>query len=333
MMTIKKITILGDGGWGTALAILLFKNGYPVNLWSFSCDYARFLDKKRVNKKFLPGVKIPKGINITSSLDCVEQSELIVIAVPSLYIRSVLKKLKKKQIKNKIFVSAVKGIEIKSLKRMSQVIEDELGKVNLAVLSGPTIAYEVARNVPTTVVVASRSLTLAKKLQHIFAAKRFRVYTHRDVVGVELGGSLKNVIAIACGISDGLGFGTNTKSAILVRGLVEIVRLGRSLGAKERTFSGISGFGDLATTCISTHSRNRFVGESLGKGESIKNIISNMDMVAEGVYTVTSACALAKKNKIEMPIAKQVYNVIYRKKSPSRAVDELMMRKKKSEFS
>ncbi len=332
-MSINKITILGDGGWGTALAILLSQKGYSVSLWSVSKTYAKFLDQFRINKKFLPGVKIPKAIEITSEFGCLEKSDLIIFAVPSLYLRSVLKKLKDRKLKSKIFVSVVKGIEAGSLKRMSEVIEDELGKVKLAVLSGPTIAYEVARNIPTTAVVASKNFNLTKTLQHVFTTNRFRVYTHRDVIGVELGGSLKNVIAIACGISDGLGFGTNTKSAILVRGLVEIVRLGKALGAKEKTFTGISGFGDLATTCISTHSRNRFVGEALGKGKNIKSIIENMDMIAEGVYTVKSACSLAEKNNIEMPIAKQVYNVIYKHKTASKAVDELMSRKKKSEFS
>ena len=214
---------------------------------------------------------------------------------------------------------------------MSEVIKQELGNVKVAVLSGPTIAYEVARGVPTACVVASGDLNIARKMQEIFMTKRLRVYTSRDVMGVELGGSIKNIIAIACGISDGLGFGTNTKAALLARGLVEITRLGVALGAKEKTFSGISGLGDLVTTCISLHSRNRFVGEQIGRGKRMKEIIRKMEMIAEGVATTKSVYDLSRKIKIEMPITNEVFNVLYKNKSPLHAVDDLMTRERKHE--
>jgi glycerol-3-phosphate dehydrogenase (NAD(P)+) len=215
---------------------------------------------------------------------------------------------------------------------MSQVITQELGNVKIAVLSGPTIAREVAQFLPTTAVIACKNTKTALLLQHIFMSPRFRVYRHSDIVGVELGGSLKNIIAIACGISDGLGFGTNTKAALLSRGLAEICRLGIQLGANEKTFGGISGLGDLVTTCISASSRNRTVGEKLGKGMKVESIIRNMDMVAEGVYTVKAAYTLSKKYKVDMPITKEIYNVIYKNKPPVKAVNDLMSRGKKSEI-
>jgi len=214
---------------------------------------------------------------------------------------------------------------------MSEIIHEELGSVKFATLSGPTIAHEVANGVPTVAVIASHDKKVRETLQDIFMTGRFRIYTNDDVVGVELGGSLKNVIAIACGISDGLGFGTNTKAAILSRGLAEISRLGHAMGADAKTFSGISGLGDLVTTCISQHSRNRFVGEQLGKGKSLKQIESHMQMVAEGVPTAKSAHALSLKYKVDMPIAREVYMVLYKNKSPLKTFKDLMLRKKKEE--
>lgn len=268
------IAVLGDGGWGTTLAILLANKGYQTTIWSAFKDYASILDKKRVNDKFLRGIKIPHSIKITADIEvAVKDANLIVLAIPSQYLRSVLKQLKKQAVsKSAIYLSAAKGIEIGSLLRMSEVIHDELGPVNMAVLSGPTIAHEVAIGIPSTAVIASHSQGIRKHLQDIFTTERFRIYTSDDVAGVELGGSLKNVIAIACGISDGLGFGSNTKAALLSRGLAEIARLGSSQGAKIKTFSGISGLGDLVTTCISPYSRNRFVGEQIGKGKRYADI-------------------------------------------------------------
>jgi len=331
-MSINNITILGDGGWGTSLAIMLSKKGYRITLWSAFKDYAQVLNKKRINTKFLPGIKIPKNIEITNNLENIKNSELIILTIPSIYLRSVLKRLKHINLKNKILVSAIKGIENKTLLRMSEVIAQELGNVKVAVLSGPTIAREVAQFLPTTAVIACNSTKTALVLQHVFMTPRFRVYRHSDIAGVELGGSLKNVIAIACGISDGLGFGTNTKAALLARGLAEICRLGKKLGASEKTFGGVSGLGDLVTTCISTYSRNRIVGEQLGKGKTTKTIMKKMEMVAEGVYTVKAAYALSKKYKVDMPITKEIYNVIYNNKLPVKAVNDLMTRSKKSEI-
>lgn len=327
------IAILGDGGWGTTLAILLHRKGFKVNLWGAFADYVRYLDKKRVNTRFLPGIKIPKGIEITHNLRRVSSDKgLIILAIPSQYLRRVLRKFKtvddNRQV---IYLSVIKGIEMGTLKRMSEVIHDELGKVKLAVLSGPTIAHEVACGIPTTCVIASADEALRKYLQDIFMTDRFRIYTNDDVIGVELGGSLKNIIAIACGISDGLRFGTNTKAALLGRGLAEISRLGQALGARVGTFSGISGLGDLVTTCISLYSRNRFVGEQIGKGKNLKQVIRHMQMVAEGITTTKSAYALSLKYKVDMPITKEVYAVLYKNKSPQKAVKDLMTREKKEE--
>lgn len=326
------IAIIGDGGWGTTLAILLARKGYAVTLWSAFDDYAREISTSRLNPKFLPGIIIPRQIEITSRLEqALSNKQVIVLAVPSQYTRGVVKKISGRYTGQPIFLSVTKGIEIKSSKRISQIVQDELGNVKLAVLSGPTIAMEVARGIPTAAVVASSSLKVRKAVQSVFSTNRFRVYTNPDVVGVELGGSLKNVIAIACGVSDGLGFGTNTKAAILTRGLAEISRLGKALGARANTFSGISGLGDLVTTCISQQSRNRSVGELIGKGKNLAEIIRHMQMVAEGVPTAKSAYHLSLKHKIDMPIVKEIYRLLYRHKSPLKAVNDLMNRKSKEE--
>lgn len=327
-----RIGILGDGGWGTTLAILLSKKGYRVSLWGAFKKYSKQISQSRRNPKFLPGIRIPKEIEITSDIkSAITGKQVIVLAIPSQYTRSVLKKIKNGFSKNTIFLSVTKGIEISSSKRISEVIHSELGPVKLAVLSGPTIAQEVARGIPTTAVVASNSKKIRKTIQAIFSTERFRVYTNPDIIGVELGGSLKNVIAIACGVSDGLGFGTNTKAAILTRGLAEISRLGKVMGAVPKTFSGISGLGDLVTTCISNQSRNRMVGELIGGGKSLKEICRHMQMIAEGVPTAKSAHALSIKYKTEMPITKEVYRLLYKNKSPRQAVKDLMTRRSKEE--
>ena len=334
-MAMKKgarVAVIGDGGWGTTLAILLKFKGYKVSLWGPFADYIRLLDKKRINSKFLPGVKIPREIIFSAEIgEVISGSSLIVLAVPSHFLRGVLAKIKGEDLSGPIILSAVKGIENDTLMRMSEVVEDVLGKTRTVVLSGPTISYEVARGIPATCVVSSEDAGLAKEAQDVLMSERFRVYTSADVVGVELGGALKNVIAIACGISDGLGFGTNTKAAILTRGLVEIGRLGQAQGAKAETFSGLSGLGDLVTTCISTHGRNRWVGEQIGKGKKLKDILAKMEMVAEGVKTTKSAFMLAKKYNVEMPITAQVHAVLYEDKDPKAAVSELMLREKKAE--
>lgn len=329
----NNIAILGDGGWGSTLAILLQRKGHRVSLWGAFSDYVSYLNRARINKKFLPGFRLPEAIEITDDLqNAVFNKEIIVMAVPSQHMREVLIKLKSLCYReDAIFLSVSKGIEIGSLKRMSEVIYEELGKVRLSVLSGPTIAHEVAQQIPTTAVVASRDEKLRKYLQGVFSTERFRVYTNSDCIGVELGGSLKNVIAIACGISDGLGFGTNAKAAILSRGLAEITRLGLLMGAKATTFSGVSGLGDLVTTCVSPYSRNRFVGEQIGKGKSLSRLQAHMQMVAEGIPTAKSAYKLSLKYKVDMPITKEIYSVLYKNKSPLKAVKDLMTRKRKEE--
>jgi glycerol-3-phosphate dehydrogenase (NAD(P)+) len=327
------VAILGDGGWGTTLALLLNRKGHRVTLWGAFADYVACLNAKRINARFLPGARIPAQVRITADLqEAVSGKQLIVLAIPSQFMRQVLRKMARPGYpRQAYYVSVTKGIEIGSLKRMSEVIHDELGNIKLAVLSGPTIAYEVAKEIPTTAVIASHDAATRKYLQGLFMTERFRMYTNDDVIGVELGGSLKNVIAIACGISDGLKFGTNTKAALLSRGLVEIARLGQAMGAKVSTFSGISGLGDLVTTCISMHSRNRFVGDQIGKGKSLRQVKSHMRMIAEGVPTAKSAYELSRRYKIEMPITREVYSVLYKNKSPLKAVRDLMTRAKKEE--
>ncbi len=326
------ISIIGDGGWGTTLAIYLAKKEYRVKLWGAFPEYAAQVQDTRINRKFLPGVEIPASVKITSDLNlAVNESEILVLAVPSQFLRSVLKKMKSFNLKNKIILSVVKGIETKTLLRVSQVINDVLGNVNLAVLSGPTIAGEVVKGIPTTAVIAGKNSKTTKILQEIFNSETFRIYTNTDLIGVEIGGSLKNVIAISCGVCDGLGYGTNTKAAIVTRGLAEMSRLGTSLGAKPKTFAGLTGLGDLITTCFSPQSRNRTVGEQLGKGIAIKTILGNMNMVAEGVETAKAAYALSRKHKIPMPITSEVYNILFKGKSAEAAVTDLMTRKTKAE--
>ena len=328
----NNICVIGDGGWGTTLSILLAKKGFNVTLWGAFPDYVEILKRGRENIKFLPGVKIPDMVKITASLDeALKDCELVTLAVPSQYMRGVLAMLKMHDMNGKIFVSVTKGIENKTLKRMSEVVIEVLGVQALAVLSGPTIALEVANGAPTTVVVASADEALARKMQEIFMTERFRVYASSDVVGVELGGSLKNIIAIASGACDALGFGTNAKAAVLTRGLVEIVRLGVAMGARRETFYGLSGVGDLTTTCISQYSRNRWLGEEIGKGKKLKDILKETDMVVEGVATAKSAYDLTKKFKVEMPITCEIYRVLYENKDPKKAVHDLMTRAPKDE--
>lgn len=328
----KKVTVLGDGGWGTALAILLHGKGYRVTLWSAFEDYARVLDQKRINPFYLKGVKIPKSLSISSDLKEVLACDLIIVAVPSQYLRGVLLKGAGFYNLTTPVVSVVKGIENGTLLRMSQVVEDVWHSRFIAVLSGPTIAQEVAHGIPTTAVVSSKDKKLMFILQDFFMNSYFRIYTNSDLVGVELGGSLKNIIAIACGISDGLGFGTNTKAAILSRGLAEISRLGVAMGAKKETFSGVSGLGDLVTTCFNRLSRNHFVGEKIGEGISLQKTMASMKMVAEGVRTVKAALDLGKKYNVDLPITREIYRVLFKRCSPKTAVRSLMLREKKAEL-
>ncbi|MCB9772376.1 MAG: NAD(P)-dependent glycerol-3-phosphate dehydrogenase [Candidatus Omnitrophica bacterium] len=338
---IPYISIIGDGGWGTTLAVYLARKNYPVKLWGAFPEYTQHMQESRFNRKFLPGVEIPSSVEITSDLaTSINDSDIIVLAVPSQFLRSVLKKIKKLSgtekrsgisLKNKIIVSVVKGIETTTLMRVSEIVQDILGNVTFAAFSGPTIAGEVVKKIPTTAVIASKNIKVAKTLQEIFNSDTFRIYTNADVIGVEIGGSLKNVIAIACGVCDGLNYGTNTKAAIVTRGLAEISTLGTALGAKPKTFSGLTGLGDLITTCFSPQSRNRTVGEQLGKGVPITQILESTNTVAEGVETAKAAYRLSVKYKIPMPLITEIYNILFKNKSPAGAVTDLMHRKTHAE--
>ncbi len=332
MYKIDTVSVLGDGGWGTTLAILLAKKGLKVRLWSAFAGYADTLKTTHNNEKFLPGIVIPDEIEITSDMHvATDRAAAIVIAIPSQFLRSVISRLKGMHLGAKVIISVVKGIENETFKRSSEIIKDEIGDLDIAVLSGPTIACEIAGGLPATSVVASVSKDVAKQAQELFMSDRFRVYTSTDIIGVELGGALKNIIAIAAGISDGLKLGTNAKAALFTRGLVEMKRLGAALGAEQETFNGLSGIGDLVTTCISLYSRNRTVGEEITRGKKLSDLIENMDMVAEGIETTRSVYGLSKKIGIEMPITEQVYQVLFKDKNPHTAVSDLMLRDKKPE--
>ena len=328
-----KISVLGDGGWGTALAILLNNKGFDVSLWSAFKEDIDAIKKDGENKKFLPGFRIPKTVQLTDDMYAAcEDSNLIVLAIPSRFLRDVVTKNKKILKESQAgFVSVAKGIEGKTLKRMSEVAKEALGDRDIAVLSGPSIAPEVARGIPTAVVVASEDEIFARKVSDIFRAERFRVYTNKDVIGVELGGAFKNVIAIASGISDGLGFGANTKAAILTRGLAEMTRLGLVMGASRETFQGLSGLGDMITTCISPEGRNHKFGEQIGKGNKPEILLSKSVTEIEGAWTSAATVELGKKYNIELPITQQVHAVLFENKSPLAAVNELMTREPKAE--
>ncbi|MCK4417505.1 MAG: NAD(P)H-dependent glycerol-3-phosphate dehydrogenase [Candidatus Latescibacteria bacterium] len=330
-----EIAVIGAGGWGTTLAILLFENGHRVRLWEYDPDYARRMTQEHINPIFLPGIKIPEEILISSDLEQVLlSSEIVVFAAPSQFTRDVARKTSPFVSESTVVVSVAKGIEEDTLKRMTQVLREELNSVDedtIVALSGPSHAEEVSRHIPTAVVVASPSEENRTKVQAIFMSPIFRVYTNRDTVGVELGGALKNVIAIATGICDGLGFGDNSKGALMTRGLAEITRLGVTMGADPLTFAGLSGMGDLITTCISRHSRNRYVGEQIGKGNSLNQVLEEMKMVAEGVNTTRSALQLSRKLKVEMPITERIYAVLFQGEDPRTAVSQLMSRDAKPE--
>ncbi|MBI3323633.1 MAG: NAD(P)-dependent glycerol-3-phosphate dehydrogenase [Candidatus Omnitrophica bacterium] len=332
MAQARRVTVLGDGGWGSCLAILLAGQGFRVTLWGAFPEYVEQVRRTRENVKFLPDVPIPPSVELTSDLrQALEGTEVMVVAVPSQYLRSVLERSAAGPWDRAAVVSVVKGIEPETLLRMSELIRSVLPAQRLAVLSGPSLSYEVARGLPTTVVAASADVSLASQVQALFTTERFRVYTSTDVVGVELGGALKNVIAIACGAADGLGFGANTKAALVTRGLVEMARLGVAMGARAETFSGLSGLGDLVTTCFSPHSRNRRLGEQLGKGVALEDAVRGTEQVAEGVTTAKSAHALAGKHRVEMPITAAVYRVLYEGKPAQQAVRDLMLREPKPE--
>ena len=330
-----KVSVLGAGGWGTTLAILLHHNGHKVNLWEYDKNYAKTLDKKRINDVYLPGIKIPAEIKITHNLEeSISKKNMIVLAVPSQFLRSVIKKAEGSLLKDSILVNVAKGIERKTLLTMSQMLLDEipdLDKNQIVTLSGPSHAEEVSRKIPTAVVAASESEETSKSIQAAFMTAYFRVYSSTDILGVELGGAFKNVIAIGAGIIDGVKFGDNTKAAIMTRGIAEISRLGEELGARADTFAGLSGMGDLIVTCMSKHSRNRYVGEQIGAGKKLKQVLKSMNMVAEGVETSRSVSKLSKQLNVETPIADEVYKILFENKDPVKATTDLMTRGMKME--
>ncbi len=328
----EKFTILGDGGWAHTLAVLLSEKKFEVLLWSPFKEYADYLNKYRKNSKYFFGINIPKKIIITSSLEeAVNFSKYLLIAIPTKFLRKMLKRLKNTDICDKILLSCSKGIEERSFKRPSEIIEEFFKNQEVAILSGPTIAKEVIKKTPTLCIVASKKRDTAIFWQKVLSTSYFRTYVSEDVIGVELGGALKNIIAIACGIAQGLGFGTNAKAALLSRGLAEMIRFCERFGAQKETLFGLAGLGDLVTTCFNKFSRNRSVGELIAKGKKLKEIIQDMEMIAEGVYTVKAVHKIAKDLKIEMPITEQIYKVLYKNKSPLKAVKELMQRELKEE--
>ncbi|RKY55767.1 MAG: NAD(P)H-dependent glycerol-3-phosphate dehydrogenase [Candidatus Neomarinimicrobiota bacterium] len=324
----SQIAVLGAGSWGTTIAIHLFKQGYKVKLWEYFPENVALMSRTRKNP-LLEGIPIPHKIPITNSLDeAVYDTSIIVIAVPSHTVRSILLGLKGKISKDVVFVNLSKGIEENTLKRMSQVISEVLDhpEEKIVTLHGPSHAEEVSRKIPTAVVAASKSIETAKLVQGIFMSPYFRVYTNTDIIGVELGGAVKNIIAIASGICDGMGLGDNTKAALMTRGLAEIIRMGLKLGAIRETFSGLSGVGDLIVTCNSKHSRNRYVGEEIGKGRKLKDVLDGMTMVAEGINTCRTVHQMVKKYNIVMPISDEIYKILFEDKDPKQAVLDLMNR-------
>lgn len=329
-----KIGILGAGGWGTALSITLHENNHLIKIWTHEDYVADEINKQHTNSIFLKGVSVPDSVTATTKLGDLKDSDLFVIAIPTQHIRSVLTLKSLPKIKDKIVLSVSKGIEKDSMMRVSEIIKNtiKLPTEQFVIMTGPSHAEEVARKQPTTVVAASENIATAKVIQSVFMTNYFRIYTSDDVIGCEIGGSLKNVIAIAAGIIDGLKLGDNTKAALITRGLAEITRLGVSIGANAVTFSGLSGLGDLFVTCNSKLSRNRYVGEQIGIGKSVKEIQKNMEMIAEGIYTTESAYFLAKKHNVEVPIIEQMYHILFKGKKPSKAIEDLMTRQSKREW-
>lgn len=324
-----KVTVLGSGGWGTALAVSALKSSHTVLLWSPFEQEVSELNKTRENVKLLPGIKIPDDITITSDINCASGSLITVIACPSVAVRSVAKQLSAVE-NHGIVVNVAKGFEKDTLKRLSEVIAEELPNDKITVLSGPSHAEEVARMIPTSLVAASKSFTAASIVQDVLASENLRIYTSNDIIGVELGGALKNVIAVCAGICDGLGLGDNTKAALITRGLSEMANLGVCMGADERTFMGLTGIGDLVVTCTSRHSRNNRFGNKVGSGMPIEQALKEVGTV-EGFYATLMAYQLGQKYGVELPIINSCYKVLYENYRADTAVKELMMRPKRTE--
>lgn len=330
-----KIALIGAGSWGTSLALVLHHNKHQVRCWTIEQSTITNVQKKGENSRYLPGVKIPEDLIFTMDLkEALEGAELILSSVPSQIVRQVIPQiLKNLDNKRQIWVTVSKGIENKTYLRISEVIH-EVGNIprdKIVVLSGPSHAEEVSRKVPTAIVAASQNLESARTVQEVFMTPYLRIYANPDIIGVELGGALKNIIALAAGICDGAGFGDNTKAALMTRGLVEMNRLGVKMGAQSNTFAGLSGMGDLIVTCMSRHSRNRHVGEQIGKGRKLQEVIDEMVMVAEGVKTSISAYELSRKLNVEMPITEQIYQTLFEEKPAQQAMLDLMTRQSKEE--
>ncbi len=328
-----KISVLGAGSWGTALALLLYNNGHRVVLWSALEEEVAMLREKREHASKLPGVKLPADMEITTDLEgCLKgKPDVAVLAVPSPFTRSTAHCMAPYVQKGQKIVNVAKGVEEHTLMTLSEIIEQEIPQADVCVLSGPSHAEEVGRGLPTTCVVSARTKGTAEYLQGIFMSPVFRVYTTPDILGVELGGSLKNVIALAAGTADGLGYGDNTKAALITRGIAEIARLGVKMGARIETFYGLSGMGDLIVTCASVHSRNRKAGYLIGQGYTMEEAMKEVKMVVEGVYSAKAAKALAEKYDVNMPIIEEVNKVLFGGKAASEAVIDLMLRDKKVE--
>jgi glycerol-3-phosphate dehydrogenase (NAD(P)+) len=327
----SRITVLGGGSWGTALAAHLARSGHEVFLWARDERVVSAVNERRVNPDYLPGETLPDGIRATSDLAAASGGETVFVVVPCAFYRDVCRRARGALRGGAVLVSAAKGLETGTLLRMTEVAAQEAPGHPLAVLSGPSFALEVAQGQPTTVVVASAQVEVAEAVQRAVSGRTFRAYTSDDVAGVELGGALKNVIAIAAGIVDGLGYGRNTAAALITRGLAEITRLAVALGGRADTLRGLAGLGDLVLTCTGALSRNRRVGRALGSGRSLDEAMASTHMVAEGVRTTLAACALAERAGVEMPIAEQMRSVLYEGKPPRAAVDELMLRSLKRE--
>lgn len=329
----RNVVVIGAGSMGIAMAVLLSKNGNNVTVWSPMNDEITMLKANREHVTRLPGVKIPDSVAFTTDMEIATKGcDVVVLAVPSQTTRQNCKSLSKLISKDTIVVTCSKGIEDSTCKLLSQIMKEELPNNNIAVLSGPSHAEEIARDIPTTVVAASEDIKIAQFLQDLFMTPNFRVYTNTDVIGVELGGALKNIIALCAGISDGLGYGDNTKAALMTRGIAEISRLGVAMGGKADTFSGLTGVGDLIVTCTSMHSRNRRAGILIGKGKTVNQALDEVNMVVEGVATTKPAYKLAKKLGVSMPITDEAYSILYEGKDPRFAVGDLMTRDKKTEM-
>ena len=329
----NSIGVLGGGSWGTALSILLTNKGYDMDMWVRNKEQASQMNLSRENKRYLPNIELPEGLRISEDLEkTLYKKDVILLSVPTHGVREALYNAKKYISKDQVIVNVAKGIENDTLLRISQIVKEILPKNYYAVLSGPSHAEEVALKMPTTVVSASEHKSIAEYIQDLFTTPTFRVYTNPDIIGVELGGSLKNIIALGAGISDGLNYGDNTKAALMTRGLFEIARLGLKLGANPDTFSGLSGIGDLIVTCTSMHSRNRRAGILLGQGKTLDQSVQEVGMVVEGVKTTKSAYKMSEKYGLEMPITDEIYRVLYENEEVKESVNRLMGREKKHEM-